>query len=66
MEELNGYFKQVVKDAIHDLKKGNAAYLFFREQVEVILDLFPDATVKENDGIYTISVPRKKKGGTEK
>ena len=63
MEELNGYFKQVVRDAVKDLKHFGVAYVFYREQVEAVMKLVPDATYNEDDGIYKISSSVKKVGG---
>ena len=34
LEDENGYFKSVVKDALDDLKNNGQAYAFYQEQVE--------------------------------
>ena len=40
MEEENGYFKNVVKEALNDLKHNSQAYVFFIEQVKAVKEEF--------------------------
>lgn len=68
MEELNGYFKQVVRDAIKDIYAGRVAYVFYEDQVNCVKAEFTDLKVVNSDGVYELSLPYrpKKKGGKYK
>lgn len=61
-EELNGkshdYFKAVVRDAIEELKKEGYAYLFTYNQIEEVKKRFPNAIIKEEEGIFYIRLPK--------
>lgn len=55
-EEENGYFKNVVKDALADLKSNKKAYVFFIEQVKAVREKFiGKLEVEEKDGIYYLT-----------
>lgn len=54
-EELkNDYFNSFIRNAITDLENNGKCYVFFENQVEEILKVFPDAKVIENECGYTI------------
>lgn len=66
MEELNGHFKQVIGDAIHDLKSFGIAYVFFQNQVDEVVKIIPEVVVENDDGIYKLTVPPEKKVGDKR
>ena len=56
LEEENNYFKNVVKDAIDDLKNNKQAYVFYIEQVKSVKEYFKEKLkVVEQDGIYYLT-----------
>lgn len=62
MEEENTYFKNVIKDAIKELKSQGYTYVFYREQLEVITEIFKgqvDSCLQ--DGFYKIILLDKEK-----
>ena len=52
MEEENGYFKNVVKEALNDLKHNSQAYVFFMEQVKAVKE---ELKVEEKEGVYYLT-----------
>lgn len=60
LEEENGYFKSVVKDAIDDLKHNKQAYVFYEEQVNAVKELFDkEIIVEEKEGVFYLTLDRK-------
>ena len=56
LEEENNYFKNVVKDAIDDLKNNKQACVFYIEQVQSVKEYFKEKLkVVEQDGIYYLT-----------
>ena len=56
LEEENSYFKNVVRDAIDDLKHNRQAYVFYQEQVDAVIQAFKGKIkVKEADGVYYLT-----------
>ena len=56
MEEENGYFKNVVKEALNDLKHNSQAYVFFIEQVKAVKEEFKEKLkVEEKEGVYYLT-----------
>ena len=56
MEEENNYFKNVVKDALDDLKNNKKAYVFYEEQVQAVKELFKGKLlVEKKDDIFYFS-----------
>ena len=56
MEEENGYFKNVVKEALNDLKHNSQAYVFFIEQVKAVEEEFKGKLkVEEKEGVYYLT-----------
>lgn len=66
----NGYFKQIIRDAVHDLERGNHAYCFTEEQVDLVMKQYDTGvlSVRESDGIFYINKVKfdKKKKGKKK
>ena len=64
MEETigeNTYFKNVVKDAIKDLKDNKATYVFFQEQVDAIKEIMKcDLDISYDGTLYKVSIKRGK------
>ena len=57
----NTYFKNVVKDAIKDLKDNKATYVFFQEQVDAIKEIMKcDLDISYDDTLYKVSIKRGK------
>lgn len=52
LEDENVYFKNVVKDAIKDLKKHKVAYVFYQEQVDAIKDILNCELKVKFDGTF--------------
>lgn len=50
--EENTYFKNVVKDAISELKSRGNTVVFFQEQVDAIENLFDKELSVEFDGTF--------------
>lgn len=56
IEEENSYFKNVVKDAVKDLKNEKKAYVFYTEQVDAVKEIYKGKIkVKEEDGIFYLT-----------
>lgn len=56
IEEENGYFKNIVKEALSDLKHNNQAFVFFIEQVEAVKEAYKGKLkVEEKEGIYYLT-----------
>ena len=53
-EGLGSYFKQVVRDAISELKGKGSSYCFTHEQVDYIMKEIPSLEYKKCDGIYRL------------
>lgn len=59
--EGNTYFKNVVKDAIKDLKDNKATYVFFQEQVDAIKEIMKcDLDISYDGTLYKVSIKRGK------
>lgn len=59
--EGNAYFKNVVKDAIKDLKSNKATYVFFQEQVDAIKEIMKcDLDISYDGTLYKVSIKRGK------
>ena len=59
LEEENSYFKNVVRDALDDLKHNKQAYVFYIEQVEEVKKQFKgkeEIKVEEKEGIYYLTL----------
>ena len=50
--EGNTYFKNVVKDAIKDLKSNKATYVFFQEQVDAVKQIINKEVEVSFDGTF--------------
>lgn len=60
--EENTYFKNVVKDAISELKSRGNTVVFFQEQVDAIENLFDKELSVEFDGtFYKLSIKEEEK-----
>lgn len=58
-EEENSYFKNIVKDALDDLKHNKQAYVFYIEQVEEVKKQFKGKLkVEEKEGIYYLTLEK--------
>lgn len=56
LEEENSYFKNVVRDAIDDLKHNRQAYVFYQEQVDAVIQAFKGKIkVKEEEGVFYLT-----------
>lgn len=56
MEEENSYFKNVVKEALNDLKFNSRAHVFFIEQVNAVKEKFKgELKVEERDGVFYLT-----------
>ena len=61
-EEENSYFRNVVRDALDDLKHNRQAYVFYIEQVEEVKKQFKGKEkikVEEKEGIYYLTLEKK-------
>ena len=59
--EEDTYFKNVVKDAIRDLKSNRATYVFFQEQVYAIKEIMKcDLDISYDGTFYKVSINRSK------
>ena len=57
----NTYFKNVVKDAIKDLKDNKATYVFFQEQVDAVKQIINKEVEVSFDGtFYKIALIKEK------
>lgn len=62
LEEENAYFKNVVKDAISELKSRGNTVVFFQEQVDAIEQIFDIELNVEFDGtFYKLSIKEEEK-----
>ena len=60
--EENAYFKNVVKDAVKDLKSNKVAYVFFQEQVDAVKQIINKEVEVSFDGtFYKIMLIKEKK-----
>ena len=50
--EENAYFKNVVKDAVKDLKSNKVAYVFFQEQVDAVKQMINKEIKVSFDGTF--------------
>ena len=61
-EEENSYFRNVVRDALDDLKHNRQAYVFYIEQVEEVKKQFKgkeEIKVEEKEGVYYLTLEKK-------
>lgn len=57
LEEENSYFKNVVKDAIKELKQEGRSFVFFQEQVDAIKEVLGDNLDVKFDGtIFNLKI----------
>lgn len=55
-EEENSYFRNVVRDALDDLKHNRQAYVFYQEQVDAVIQAFKgEIKVKEEEGVFYLT-----------
>lgn len=60
--EENTYFKNVVKDAVRDLKNNKVTYVFFQEQVDAVKEIINKEVKVSFDGtFYKIVLIKEKK-----
>ena len=60
--EENTYFKNVVKDAVEELKDKGATYVFFQEQVDAVKQIINKEVKVSFDGtFYKIVLIKEKK-----
>lgn len=58
----NTYFKNVVKDAVRDLKNNKVTYVFFQEQVDAVKKIINKEVKVSFDGtFYKIVLIKEKK-----
>ena len=50
--EENTYFKNVVKDAVRDLKSNKVTYVFFQEQVDAVKEIINKEVKVSFDGTF--------------
>lgn len=56
LEEENSYFKNVVRDALDDLKHNKQAYVFYIEQVDAVKQQFKGKLkVEEIEGVFYLT-----------
>ena len=56
LEEENSYFKNVVRNALDDLKHNRQAYVFYIEQVDAVKKAFKGKIkVVEDEGVYYLT-----------
>ena len=59
LDDETSYFKNVVKDAVDDLKHNRQAYVFCKEHIEAVEQLIKKKIlVKEIDGIFYLTIDR--------
>lgn len=64
-EQLKGkcdYFTQFVKECVKELKENKTCLVFNKDQVDILIGMFPNAKVKESELGYVINLPKKKGG----
>ena len=60
--EENTYFKNVIKDAIRDLRSNKVTYVFFQEQVDAVKEIINKEVKVSFDGtFYKIMLIKEKK-----
>ena len=50
--EENTYFKNVIKDAVRDLKNNKVTYVFFQEQVDAVKQIINKEVKVSFDGTF--------------
>ena len=61
LEEEDTYFRNVVKDAVEDLRNNKVAYVFFQEQVDAIKEIMKcDLDISYDGTLYKVSIKRGK------
>lgn len=50
--EENTYFKNVIKDAVRDLKNNKVTYVFFQEQVDAVKEIINKEVKVSFDGTF--------------
>ena len=50
--EENAYFKNVIKDAVRDLKNNKVTYVFFQEQVDAVKQIINKEVKVSFDGTF--------------
>ena len=50
--EENTYFKNVIKDAVRDLKSNKVTYVFFQEQVDAVKQIINKEVKVSFDGTF--------------
>ena len=59
--EENTYFKNVIKDAVRDLKSNKVTYVFFQEQVDAVRQIINKEVEVSFDGtFYKIALIKEK------
>ncbi|MCI7555111.1 MAG: hypothetical protein MST00_06740 [Tenericutes bacterium] len=59
--EENTYFKNVIKDAVRDLKNNKVTYVFFQEQVDAVKQIINKEVEVSFDGtFYKIALIKEK------
>lgn len=59
--EENTYFKNVIKDAVKDLKSNKVTYVFFQEQVDAVKQIINKEVEVSFDGtFYKIALIKEK------
>lgn len=62
LEEEDTYFRNVVKDAVRDLKNNKVTYVFFQEQVDAVKETINKEVKVSFDGtFYKIVLVKEKK-----
>lgn len=53
----SSYFRQIIKDAVHDLERSSHAYCFTQEQVDIVMEHYDKGVleVRERDGIFYVN-----------
>ena len=52
LEEEDTYFRNVVKDAVEDLRNNKVAYVFFQEQVDAVKEIINKEVKVSFDGTF--------------
>ena len=52
LEEEDTYFRNVVKDAVEDLRNNKVAYVFFQEQVDAVKQMINKEIKVSFDGTF--------------
>ena len=65
--EENTYFKNVIKDAVRDLKNNKVTYVFFQEQVDAVKQIINKEVEVSFDGtFYKIALIKEKNNAKSK